>query len=415
MPDPFEKVRILAQKFYKVGVMTSSWGPKEWQAVWNAIRTSTEVHGSQQPQLYQKIMQEFTVQNVWGTHRGESAIFVALSGLPPGEVILPSYLCGNVIQAAHNAGHKAVLVDVDTHYNIDAQQTLDIVNANTRAVIAPSLYGRAAELRKIESQLPSSVMMIDDAAQAWGALHHGRRVGTFGQAGILSLGAKTITATSGGLLIQKKMNTKTGLFTRATERLPNQNRARILTRLADTVLRYTYRTSAAPFLALHHAVLRQFGRKKPETYATLCNLDSALALAQWPKVNQINRQRIQNAHLLDDLLGRTNLTLPEKIAEHVYSKYVIRLPARDVRRTKPWAKLERFIRHMARRGVECERCYVPLHLKEGLQDWFTTRRATLDRTERMWWRSLAIPNHARLDESTVHWVAQQVKDSLKNM
>ncbi len=415
MPGPLEKIRILAQKFYKVGVMTSSWGPEEWQAIWNAVRTSTEVRGSQVPALYRKTMKEFAVKNVWGTHRGESAIFAALSTLAPGNVIMPSYLCGNVIQAARNAGHKAVLVDVDDHYNIDPSQALDAVNVDTRAIIVPSLYGRPAELQTIERHCPAPVMLIDDAAQAWGAKHYGQAVGTFGDAGILSLGAKTITATSGGLLLQKKGGRHTAAFRQAVGQLSDQTRGRVLSRLADTALRYSYRTKAAPFLALHHAAWRRFAPKKAEPYATLSNLDAALALAQWPKVASINQRRTQNAHLLDDVLGRTTLTLPEKHSGHVYSKYIIRLPAREGRRTKPWAKLERFIRHMAMRGVECERCYVPLHLKAGIRDWFVARRANLDVTERLWWNSVALPNHAELDEPTMHWIAQQVKDSLKNM
>src|SRR5438067_10269643 len=72
-----------------------------------------------------------------------------------------------------------------------------------KAVVVVHLYGQSADLDPIISECRAhGVAVLEDAAEAMGALYRGRQVGTFGDVGVFSFnGNKIITTTSGGMLV----------------------------------------------------------------------------------------------------------------------------------------------------------------------------------------------------------------------
>lgn len=104
------------------------------------------------------------------------------------EIIVPANSFIATALAVSQCGLKPIFVDCDIHtYNIDPALILKKVSSKTKAIIAVHLYGQVAvmdELRIIARQY--NLKLIEDAAQAHGAVYDGRKVGGLGDAAAFS-------------------------------------------------------------------------------------------------------------------------------------------------------------------------------------------------------------------------------------
>lgn len=126
-----------------------------------------------------------------GVATGLDALMLALKALNIGigdEVIIPSNTFIATALAVSYTGAKIVLVDPDINtYNINGTYLRDAITDRTKAIIAVHLYGQAAEMEDIVSIAKEyNLYVIEDCAQAHGALYKGRKVGTFGDIGCFS-------------------------------------------------------------------------------------------------------------------------------------------------------------------------------------------------------------------------------------
>jgi dTDP-4-amino-4,6-dideoxygalactose transaminase len=101
-----------------------------------------------------------------------------------------------------------------------------------RAVVVVHLYGQCADLDPIvEACARHEVLLIEDAAEALGALYKGRAAGTFGDVGFFSFnGNKIITTSGGGMLITPHASVATRarlLATQAREPVAHYEHAHI--------------------------------------------------------------------------------------------------------------------------------------------------------------------------------------------
>lgn len=101
------------------------------------------------------------------------------------EVIVPANTYIATILAIREAGLIPVLVEPSLNdYNIHADECKKALTQRTRAILAVHLYGRISsdigELQKLSAD--NNLILIEDAAQAHGAMWQGRRAGTIGNA-----------------------------------------------------------------------------------------------------------------------------------------------------------------------------------------------------------------------------------------
>lgn len=120
-----------------------------------------------------------------GCGNGLDALSLPLQvfGIGPGdEVILPDNTFVATALAVSKSGATPVFVDpVDGTFNINPALIEDKITKNTKAIIPVHLYGRAADMAPIMTIAQHyGIKVIEDCAQAHGAMYQGKRVGSFG-------------------------------------------------------------------------------------------------------------------------------------------------------------------------------------------------------------------------------------------
>ncbi|MFB9556562.1 DegT/DnrJ/EryC1/StrS family aminotransferase [Streptomyces roseoviridis] len=139
---------------------------------------------------------------------GTAALSLALAALgvgPGDEVIVPalSFIATGLAPLHQMA--VPVFADVDpVTFNIDPDDVERRITDRTRAIIPVHLHGAPADMDRITAiARRHGLAVVEDAAQAPGATHRGRPVGSLGDAGAFSLQAtKNIpTCGEGGLLV----------------------------------------------------------------------------------------------------------------------------------------------------------------------------------------------------------------------
>lgn len=122
-----------------------------------------------------------------GCGNGLDALYLILRayGIGSGdEVIIPSNTYIATALAVTYAGAKPVFVEADLKtYNIDPKLIEEHITDKTKAIMAVHLYGQPADMDLINDIAQKyDLKVIEDAAQAHGALYKGRKVGGLGNA-----------------------------------------------------------------------------------------------------------------------------------------------------------------------------------------------------------------------------------------
>jgi dTDP-3-amino-3,4,6-trideoxy-alpha-D-glucose transaminase len=239
-----------------------------------------------------------------GVGSGLSAIELALraAGIGPGdEVIVPAYTWIATWLAVSRTGARPVGVDVEAEtYNIDPSLIAAAISERTAAIVPVHLRGEPADMDAIdEIARAHGLAVIEDAAQAHGARHRGRRVGGLGVAGAFSFYPSKNLGTYGD----------GGVVTTDDEELAAQVR-----------------------------LLRNYGMKnRYEIEATgvnsrLAEIQAAVLRVKLPRLDAWNaaRQRLAAVYR-GGLAGRDPIVLPETSAwaDPVWHLFVINHPERD--------------------------------------------------------------------------------------
>lgn len=100
------------------------------------------------------------------------------------EVIAPANTYIATILAISSVRAKPVLVEPDEEsYNIDPEKIEKAITKNTKAILPVHLYGQCANMREINKiGKKYKLKIIEDAAQAHGAMNFGHKAGSLGDA-----------------------------------------------------------------------------------------------------------------------------------------------------------------------------------------------------------------------------------------
>ena len=122
-----------------------------------------------------------------GVSNGLDALKLILKAYGIGEgdeVIVPSNTYIASILSISEVGATPILVEPNIlTYNIDPRLIEEKITVNTKAILVVHLYGRAVDMIAVNNIAEKyNLKVIEDAAQAHGALYNGERVGNLGDA-----------------------------------------------------------------------------------------------------------------------------------------------------------------------------------------------------------------------------------------
>lgn len=141
--------------------------------------------------------------------RGRWGLYHILKSLDvKNKILLPAYICNSILIPLNKLNISPIYYDVDPiDLNADINSIMFLSSKfNVKTVLVASLYGNPANLLEIESYCRQhNILMIDDAAQSFGAKLDGRYVGAFGNAGFFSFSpGKPLAGYMGGFFWTEK-------------------------------------------------------------------------------------------------------------------------------------------------------------------------------------------------------------------
>lgn len=141
--------------------------------------------GESVKQFEQEFAKYIGVKHCIGVGSGLDALILALDSLElpkDAEVIVPSNTYIATILAVVRCGYKPILVEPDIRtYNIDPAKIEEKITPRTKAIIVVHLYGKPCDMDPImEIVKKYDLFLIEDCAQAHGAMYKNQKVGSFG-------------------------------------------------------------------------------------------------------------------------------------------------------------------------------------------------------------------------------------------
>lgn len=312
------------------------------------------------------------VEHGIGVGSGTETLHLALRtcGIGAGdEVVTVSHSAVATVAAIELAGATPVLVDIHPDdYTLDPAHLHVAITTRTRAIVPVHLYGHPADLDPIMAiARQRGLRVIEDCAQAHGAMYQGRHVGSIGDVGCFSF-------------------------------YPTKN----LGSLGDAGLLVTRESE----LADRARLLREYGWDEQRVSrlagwnTRMDEIQAAILRAKLKSLDQANAARRRVAAQYDQALSDLDLSQPQirAGATHVYHLYVVRSSQRDA--------LRAFLHD---RGVEASVHYpTPIHRQPAYEARLSGCHP-LPETEHAVQQILSLPIYPELPDKDVETVVGAIR------
>ena len=173
--------------FLNLQGMNEEYNTEITEAINRVIKSGHYILGKELECFEQEFALFCGVKHCIGVGNGLDAlniIFKSYDFEPGSEVIVPANTFIASILAISAANLTPVFVEPDLNtYNINAEDIEKYITEKTKAILVVHLYGQASEMDSIlEIAKKYNLKVIEDSAQAHGAIYKGRRVGSIGNA-----------------------------------------------------------------------------------------------------------------------------------------------------------------------------------------------------------------------------------------
>lgn len=368
---------------WKIPLFKMYWDEDDVSAVSATIRSGMNwAVGENVSQFEEEIAGYIGTKYCLTFNSGTSATHAALiaHGIGSGdEVIVPSFTFIATANAPQFVGAKPVFADIEeTTCGLDPDDVVEKITPKTRAIM-PVHYGgcpcRIKELREIADD--HELVLIEDAAEAFGATVGDKKVGTFGDSAMMSFCQnKVITTGDGGAIVidSRDLYEKMKLI-RSHGRLETTDYFSTSAVMDYITLGYNFRMS---------------------------NITAALGISQLRKVKEIIRMRQADAEYYVNLLKAAVPCIPiPNVPEnyrHVYQLFSLRVKNRDF-----------LIKHLEKRGIMSKIYFSPVHQT----DFYRKRlkySCTLPVTEAISNEIISLPFYPGISRDEIDFVVTSIKE-----
>lgn len=205
---------VRSQPLPKPFIGTSVIGDEELALLTEVVRTRLPFreYGDGTPHMVKDFEAEakayFGMPYALATATGSGSFYCAMIGLgigPGDEVIIPSLGWYTDFEAPVIAGAVPVFVDIDRSLNMSPEDFERKITPRTKAVIVVHYQGATNNMEKLCAiARKHNVVVIEDCAQACGAIYKSKKVGSLGDVSCFSFQQNKIMSTGdGGLMLAK--------------------------------------------------------------------------------------------------------------------------------------------------------------------------------------------------------------------
>lgn len=363
-----------------IPVCTPLLGKKEERYVLDCVRTNWISSSGKYIKLFEDAFSRYCGKKYGiAATNGTTALHLALAALrigPGDEVIMPSFTIASTAFAVMYCGAKPVFVDSEPDtWNMDPELLTAKITKRTKVVLPVHIYGHPCEMSAIMAVARRhDLCVLEDAAESHGAEYEGRKVGGIGDIGCFSFyGNKIITCGEGGMVV--------------TNDRKIADRCRSLKNLA--------------FLET-----KRFWHKEIGFNYRMTNMQAALGLAQFERIEELISRRRRNAALYSALLsGVEGLTLPVERpnVKNVYWMYAI-LVGKDFGVSRG-----ELIKRLKEKGIEPRTFFIPLHNQPFLKKACRTTKERFPVAEDISRRGLYLPSGGGLRKSEIEYVCDCIR------
>jgi perosamine synthetase len=301
------------------------------------------------------------------------------------EVIVPSFTFIATANAPLFVGARPVFADIEEKtFGLDLADVSSKITPRTKAII-PIHYGGCPCLIKelVQIARTHNLILIEDAAESLGATVASRKLGTFGDAAVLSFCAnKVITTGEGGAVATDSNEIYERLkLIRSHGRAENANYFSSTENMDYVTLGYNFRMS---------------------------DITAALGVAQIKKLDRLIAMRRQKAGSLSARLSSvTEIETPHPPEgfDHIYQMYTIRVKSGAADR-------DALLAYLAGKGIMTKVYFSPVHLTHFYKDKLKYS-CQLPVTERLSREVLTLPLYPGLTEDEIADIADNIANFFK--
>ena len=360
-------------KYLDLKKTTSLYEPKLSEAINRTVQSGWYIMGNEVKNFEQQFAEYCGCRYCIGTGNGLDALTIImlaykeLGVIQDGdEVIVPANTYIASILAIIQAGLKPVFCEPSWEScNINPENTEKLITPRTKAIMAVHLYGRCADIPQIEKIASKhSLKIIDDSAQAHGAIIAGKRTGNLGDAaGFSFYPGKNLGALGDG-----------GAITTNDKEL------------ADTARAIANYGSQKKYVNIYKGV-----------NSRLDEIQAAILSVKLQHLDADNERRREIAERYNAEIKNPLITLPQigNREEHVFHVYPIFCKQRELLQ-----------QHLLKNGIETIIHYpIPPHKQQALKEF---EHLELPITERIHSQELSLPCHQAMSNDEVQKVIEAV-------
>lgn len=299
------------------------------------------------------------------------------------EVIVPSFTFIATANCVLFVGAKPVFADIEEEtYGLDPKDVEEKVSSKTKAIIPIHYGGLPCQVRELKKTAEDhGLLLIEDAAESIGASIDGRKVGSFGDASMLSFcGNKVITTGEGGMIVtdSREVYEKLKLL-RSHGRLETENYFASAKVMDYVVLGFNWRMS---------------------------NITAALGVSQMKKLSKAIEMRRKNASYLTQKLSEIDGVVLAKAPDgyyNVYQMYTIKVEEGKEKR-------DALRRHLREKSIGTKIYFEPVHLTHFYRKKFGYNGQELPTTERLSEHVLTLPMYPTLTREEMNYTLDSIRE-----